>query len=89
MLIFIISLTTWTIPTKWNILQILFLNLIYEESLFKFLVLQIAIAYILFIADSPGRYYDNAIQESCGLMFNFIKTSPSAWAPIISEVFIK
>ncbi|OWF44790.1 integrator complex subunit 5-like [Mizuhopecten yessoensis] len=35
--------------------------------------------------DENRGHLDGVIQDACGVLFNFIKTGPQAWAPIISS----
>lgn len=42
--------------------------------------------YIISITGESSNALDSIIQDACGVLFNFIKTNPAAWAPIISSV---
>lgn len=39
-----------------------------------------------YLTDQGEFNLDIVIQDVCGVLFNFIKTNPHAWAPIISNV---
>lgn len=45
----------------------------------------IIVTYV-FIAGESNVNLDAVIQDSCGVLFNFIKSNPAAWAPLISGV---
>lgn len=44
------------------------------------------IKWLLFQIEQEESSLDVVIQDVCGVLFNFIKTNPLAWAPIISNV---